>query len=160
MRLQGTTTKHCQKLSHPVTCQYANTTDSNAVTNQGAESRGNSVASTRLDCCMRSPIHDRPQSPEHCSSTKSIRGTCCSHRDVVMLFCPSFTRSARFLKVNQFVTRLRSVEHATCCRVIPNFMRMSTGNVFMNVMESDAVFWWAAILRTPLSMFDKILHLS
>ena len=68
-----------------------------------------------------------------------------------MLFCPFFTRSARFFHADQFVTRLRRVERtATCCRVIPNFMRMSTGNVFMNVMESAAVFWWAAICRTPL----------
>ena len=59
----------------------------------------------------------------------------------MVFFCPSFTRSARFLQADQFVTRLRRVEHtATCCGVIPNFMRMSTRNVFMNVMESDAVF--------------------
>ena len=79
-----------------------------------------------------------------------------------MLFCPSFTRSARFLQADQFVTRLRRVEHtATCCRVVPNFMRMTTGHVFMNVMESDAVFWWAAIFSAlPLSTFEKILHLS
>ena len=77
-----------------------------------------------------------------------------------MLFCPSFKRSARFFQADQCVTRLRCVEHATCCRGIPNFMRMSTGNVFMNLMESDAVFWWATIFRTSLSMFDKIPHLS
>ena len=33
-------------------------------------------------------------------------------------------------------------------------------NVFSNVFKSDAVIWWAAIFRTPLSMFDKLLHLS
>ena len=65
-----------------------------------------------------------------------------------MLFCFSFTRSARFLHADQFATRLRRDEHATCCRVIPNFMRMSTGNVFMNVKESEAVFWRAVNFRT------------
>ena len=28
---------------------------------------------------------------------------------------------------------------------------MLTGNVLVNVNESDAVFWWAAIFRTPLT---------
>ena len=55
MRQQGTATKNCPKLIHPVTCQYATTTDSKAVTNQRAENKGNSWASTRPDCCMRSP---------------------------------------------------------------------------------------------------------
>ena len=56
MRQQGTTTqKMHKKLNHPVTRQYATTTDSTAVANQRAESKGDSLASTRLDCCMRSP---------------------------------------------------------------------------------------------------------
>ena len=33
-------------------------------------------------------------------------------------------------------------------------------NVFVIVFKSDAVIWWAAIVRTPSSMFDKLLHLS
>ena len=37
---------------------------------------------------------------------------------------------------------------------------MLTGNVIVNVFKSDAVIWWAAIFRTPSSMFDKLLHLS
>ena len=41
-----------------------------------------------------------------------------------------------------------------------NFMRMLSGNVSVNVFKSDAVFWWAAIFRTPSSMFDKMLRLS
>ena len=54
-----------------------------------------------------------------------------------MLFCPSFARSARFFQADQFVNRLRRVEHtATCCGVIPNFMRMSTGK---RVHERDGV---------------------
>ena len=40
-----------------------------------------------------------------------------------------------------------------------NFMRMLSGNVSENVFKSDAVFWCAAIFRTPSSMFDKMLHL-
>ena len=78
--------------------------------------------------------HDLPQSPEHCSPTKSARGTCCCHREVVMLFCPSFTQSVRFFQADQLITRLQRVEHTATC---------------VNVMESDAVFWWAAIFRTP-----------
>ena len=31
-----------------------------------------------------------------------------------------------------------------------NFMRMSTGSVFLNVLESGAMFWWATIFRTLL----------
>ena len=61
--------------------------------------------------------------------------------------------TTRFLQADQYITRLQRVEHnATYCRVLTNFMRMSTGNVFVNVMESDAVFWWAAIFRTPSSL--------
>ena len=41
-----------------------------------------------------------------------------------------------------------------------NFMRMLSGNVSVNVFKSDAVIWWAAIFRTPSSMFDKMLRLS
>ena len=41
-----------------------------------------------------------------------------------------------------------------------NFIRMLTRNVIVNVFKSDAVIWWAAIFRTPSSMFDKLLHLS
>ena len=33
-------------------------------------------------------------------------------------------------------------------------------NVIVNLFKSDAVNWWAAIFRTPSSMFDKLLHLS
>ena len=54
-RQQRSTTKNCTKLNHPVTCQYATTTDSNVVTNQRAETKGDSLASTRLDCGMRRP---------------------------------------------------------------------------------------------------------
>ena len=43
---------------------------------------------------------------------------------------------------------------------VTNFIRMLSGNVSVNVFKSDAVFWWAAISRTPSSMFDKMLHLS
>ena len=44
--------------------------------------------------------------------------------------------------------------------VITNFMRMLSGNVSVNVFKSDAVLRWAAIFRTPSSMFDKMLHMS
>ena len=40
-----------------------------------------------------------------------------------------------------------------------DFIRMFSGNVIVNVFKSDAVIWCAAILRTPSSMFDKMLRL-
>ena len=53
-------------------------------------------------------IHDFPQIPEHCLPTKYARVSSCSHGDVVMLFCPSFTQSERFLQTDQLITRLCS----------------------------------------------------
>ena len=41
-----------------------------------------------------------------------------------------------------------------------NFIRMLMRNVFVNVFKSDAVIRWAAIFRTPSSMFDRLLHMS
>ena len=35
---------------------------------------------------------------------------------------------------------------------------MMMGNVTVNVMETDAVFWWATIFCTPSSLYDKILQ--
>ena len=32
------------------------------------------------------------------------------------------------------------------------------GNVTVNVMETDAVFWWAKIFCTPSSLYDKMLQ--
>ena len=32
------------------------------------------------------------------------------------------------------------------------------GNVTMNVMETDAVFWWATTFCTPSSLYDKMLQ--
>ena len=104
------------------------------------------------DCCLRSS-YDFPQCPEHCSQTKYARVSRCSHGDVVMLFCSSFTQSERFLQTDQLIIRLQVV-------VVTNFIRMLMRNVFVNVFKSDAVIWWAAIFRTPSSMFDKLLHLS
>ena len=74
-------------------------------------------------------------------------------RDVVMLFCSSFTQSERFLQTDQLIIRLQVV-------VATNFIRMLMRSVHVNVFKSDAVIWWAAIFRTPSSMFDKWLHLS
>ena len=84
-------------------------------------------------------MHDLPQIPEHCLPTKYARVLGCSHRDVVMLFCPSFTQSERFLQTH-LITRLQVA-------VMTNFIRMLTGYVIVNVFKSDAVIWWAAIFR-------------
>ena len=92
-----------------------------SVTNQRAEIKCDSLASTRLDCCMRSPntnVH-KVQSTAHHPNTHVV------HIDVVLLFCLSFTRSVRFLQADQLITRLQRVEHTVTC---------------VNVMESDAVF--------------------
>ena len=91
------------------------------------------------DCCLRSS-YDIPQIPEHCSPTKCARVSSCSHGDVVMLFCPSFTQSERFLQTDQLIIRFQVV-------VMTNFIRMLMRNVFVNVFETDAVIWWAAIFR-------------
>ena len=104
------------------------------------------------DCSLRSS-YDFPQIPEHRSLTKYARVSSCSHGDVVMLFCSSFTQSERFLQTDQLITRLQVV-------VMTSFIRMLMRKVFVNVFKSDAVIWWAAIFRTTSSMFDKLLHLS
>ena len=98
-------------------------------------------------------VHTTFQIPEHCSPTKHARVSSCSHVDVVMLFCSSVTQSERFLQTDQLIIRLQVV-------VMTNFIRMLMRNVFVNVFKSDAVIWWAAIFRTPSSMFGKLLHLS
>ena len=117
------------------------------------------MAATRRVCCVRKSIHDLLQIPEHCSPTNYARGSCRSNRDVVMLFCSSFTQSERSLHTDQLITRLRRVEPATCCSHDGLHLLLS-GNVIVNVFKSDAVIWWAAIFRTSSSMFDKLLHLS
>ena len=91
------------------------------------------------DCCLRSS-YDFPQSPEHYSPTKYARVSRCSHGDVEMLFCSSFTHSERFLQTDLYITRLQVV-------VVTNFIRMLMRNLFVNVFKSDAVIWWAAIFR-------------
>ena len=50
-------------------------------------------------------IHDLSQIPEHCLPTKYARVSSRSHQDVLMLFCPSFTQSERFLHADQLITR-------------------------------------------------------
>ena len=83
-----------------------------------------------------------PQIPEHCLPTKYARVSSCTRRDVVMLFCPSFTQSERFLQTDQLITRLQVV-------VMTNFIRTLMSDVIVNVFMSGAVIWWAAIFRTP-----------
>ena len=70
-----------------------------------------------------------------------------------MSFYSSFTQSERFFQIDQLIVRLQVV-------AVTNFIRMLMRNVFVNVFRSDAVMWWAAIFRTPSSMFDNLLHLS
>ena len=116
------------------------------------EASGSISTGQLRNCCLRSSC-DFPQIPEHCSPTKYARVSRCSHGDVVMLFCPSFTQSERFLQTDQLIIRLQVV-------VVTNFIGILMRSVFVNVFKSDAVIWWAAIFRTPSSIFDKLLHLS
>ena len=97
------------------------------------------------DCCLRNS-YDFPQIPEHRSPTKYARVSSCSHGDVVMLFCSSFTQSERFLQTDQLITRLQVV-------VMTSFIRMLMRNVIVNVSKSDAVIWWAAIFRRGEASF-------
>ena len=105
------------------------------------EASGNVYHRPVTDCCLRSS-YDLPQSPEHCSPIKYARASRCSHGDVVMLFCPSFTQSERFFQSDQLIIRLQVV-------VVTNFIRMLMRSMFVNVFKSDAVIWWATIFRTP-----------
>ena len=59
MRQQSNYHSKLPKLIQPVPCQHATTTERNVVTNQRADSRGNSLAPTRLDGCIRSPYTKR-----------------------------------------------------------------------------------------------------
>ena len=56
--------------------------------------------------------HATFDSPEHCSQTKYARVSRCSHGFVVMLFCPPFTKSERFLHTDQLIIRLHDKLHS------------------------------------------------
>ena len=86
------------------------------------------------DCYLRNS-NDFPQIPEHCSPTKYAHVSSCSHGNVVLLFCSSFTQSERFLHTDQLIIRLQVVV------VMTNFIRMLMRSVFVNVFKSDAVIW-------------------
>ena len=78
-----------------------------------------------------------------------------------MLFCPSLTRSARFLHTDQFVTRLRRVE--VHCNMWPSHTKLHAHANKKRVQERDGVrcsVWRAAIFRTSLIDVRQILHLS
>ena len=101
------------------------------------------------DCCLRSS-YDFSQIPQHCLPTMCARVSSCSHGDVVILFCSSFTQSERFLQNDQLIIRLQ-------VGVMINSIRMSMRNVFVNVFKSDAVIWWRAIFRNLASKTRKLV---
>ena len=117
------------------------------------------LASTRRDCSNAQSIHDLPQIPECCSPTKYARGSCISHKDVVMLFCPSFSQSESFLHTHQLITILRRVEPATCCShdKLHSHVVGKNDRFRVQVRCSDLV---GSDLPHSSSMFDKMLHLS
>ena len=55
-----------------------------------------------------------------------------------MLISAAFSQSARFLHTDQLITRLRRVNQQRVA-VMTNFIRMLSGNMFVNVFKSDAV---------------------
>ena len=71
-----------------------------------------------------------------------------------MLSCSSFTQPERFLQTDQLIIRLQVV-------VVTNFIRhVDEKRVRERVQVRCSDLVWAAIFRTPSSMFDKLLHLS
>ena len=84
-------------------------------TTQRAESKGNRWHPQ--DLIAASAVQTRPSTESKALLTNQIRtcGSYRSHKDVVMLFCPSFTQSARFLHTDQLITRLRRVEYTATC---------------------------------------------
>ena len=72
----------------------------------------------------------------------------------------ALTQSARYLHTDQLITNFDVLSTQQRVVILTNFVRMSSGDVIVIVFKSGAVFWWAAILRTPSSMFDKLLYLS
>ena len=127
-------------------------------TNQRAESKGNCWHPRDVIVVWQS-IHDLPQIPEHCLPTKYARGTCRSHKDVVMLFCHSYTQPERFLHTDQLITRLRRVEPATCCSHdgLHSHVVAKRDRERVQVRCSDVV---GSGSSAPSSMFDILLHLS
>ena len=59
------------------------------------------------DCRLRSS-YNFPEIPVHCSPTTYARVSSCSHVNVAMLSCSSFTLSERFLQTYQLIIKLRS----------------------------------------------------
>ena len=55
-----------------------------------------------------------------------------------MLFCPSFTQSARFLHTDQLSSPAFDVLNQQRVVVMTNFIRMLSGNVIVNVFKSDS----------------------
>ena len=113
-------------------------------TNQISESKEIVCIHETIVVCA---VHTRPstvQSTAH--PTKYARGSYRSHKDAVMLFCPSFTQSERFLHT---VSSDFDVLNQQRVVVMTNFIRMLSGNVIVNVFKSDTVFWWTASFRTP-----------
>ena len=100
------------------------------------------------DCRLRSS-YNFPEIPVHCSPTTYARVSSCSHVNVAMLSCSSFTLSERFFQTYQLIIKLR------CCAKT-NFIRMLMRTVFVNVFKSCAVIWWAAIFRTPSSKSEEL----
>ena len=60
---------------------------------------------------MRSPYTTFHRFQSTAYQPKNARVSSRSHKDVVMLFCPSFTQSERFLHTDQIITRLQVVVH-------------------------------------------------
>ena len=91
------------------------------------------------DCCLRGLYTTFHRFQSTADQPNTFRVASCSHKDIVMLFCPSCTLSERVLQTDQFITRLQIV-------VMTNFIRMLMRNVIVNVCKSDAVILWGSDL--------------
>ena len=129
-------------------------------TTQRAESKGNRWHPR--DLIAVSAVQTRPSTESKALLTNQIR-TCGSYRsrkDVVMLFCPSFTQSARFLHTDQLITRLRRVEYTATCYSHDKLHAHVIGKRVRERVQVRSSVLVGSDLPHPSSMFDRKLHLS
>ena len=67
-----------------------------------------------------------------------------------MFFSPSSTQSARSFILISSSPDFDVLSTQQRVMVTTNFTVLLSGNVSVNVFNSDAVFWWAAIFRPSL----------
>ena len=99
-------------------------------------------------------VHARPSTDSRALLTNQIR-TCIKS---LSPRCSNVVLS--FLHTVRTFPSFWSAHHQTSSCSHDKLHSHVVGKRDENVFKSDAVIWWAAIFRTPSSMFDKLLHLS